>query len=550
MYVYKQKSAFSRIIFLTVTLCLMQSFVIYRSINNGTMSGVIQWDDCAFLVRGIRNLHWITNSKTIAEAAKDIVTMQLHAPLADLQVLAGLLLTGGQVWGPFSLNLLLVLLCLSIINAREIQSSRVLFLALAVFMISQPITIHALTFLKPDWKAGLLVGSAILALKEGAEQHSLKLKILGSVLLSAAVTLKMTAFYLPLFSIGLVAAFEIYGAFLKYPSYEILDDKNGAQLVKYITANLRNKWRFWSVLSAIILIPWAVLFLQGFDHYISYIKGALNPYWHDNLSIPERLIFYSPWSEDGKNAWGFLLHSFLFFFVAWLFFVPWKGEPVKLIPIILIICAALLLLLPLAIAPTSNLTFGATMMGVVLGGSLVMIRDISRSSPRVGSRVTLVAVVIFMLLSPIPLSNSSYKSFGSDVPDISNAEQRQLKNIYSSIAGEMRGSSEGVLTALVLYDHMYAPYRALTISYFEETGQLLRARYLRDAITRDGLKSRLSGVQYVVSLSADKPTLDQSRLFSITAGADLAIAGIDQLKLVKVWKSGNNEFRLYKNILY
>jgi hypothetical protein len=149
---------------------------------------------------------------------------------------------------------------------------------------------------------GIFLAAAMLVLFDAAESGSVKGKIVGSSLLALALLCKMTAFYQPAPVLATFIAFELYGA-MKHRWTPC----PGSGFAFRALAGFRFSYsqaKLWALCSSIILAPYIFFFLYNRHHFMAYISWGLEPTWHDNLTMAQRLASYMPF--EAPDAWGSL----------------------------------------------------------------------------------------------------------------------------------------------------------------------------------------------------------------------------------------------------
>ena len=190
----------------------LQLFILYYQINYGALVGLVPWDDCAILVRGLRNLDKLEQAHSLWHMLRAASHLYIHAPVADVQNMVGLLATGGAVWGPYVLNVIWLCIAIYAISTTTALKNSITFGASVLFLLVQPITFIALARLISDWQGAILLAAAMFVLFDAAETNNNHGRILGSVLLGLMAITKMTAFYLSVLALGVFLVFAFYGA--------------------------------------------------------------------------------------------------------------------------------------------------------------------------------------------------------------------------------------------------------------------------------------------------------------------------------------------------
>ena len=157
-------SARTLILVLLVPLT-MQAYVFYHSTNYGLLVGLLSRDDVYIVHKGLQFLDVLSKAASPAGLIRRIARFRpIHNPLSDLQAAIGLLSTGGNIRAPFTLNFWSLSLTLYIILSLLRRAPNTLLVAIYVLIVTQPLTICSLIFLKADFKGGLLIAAAVLCL--------------------------------------------------------------------------------------------------------------------------------------------------------------------------------------------------------------------------------------------------------------------------------------------------------------------------------------------------------------------------------------------------
>jgi hypothetical protein len=515
---------------------LAQAFVLYRAFHYGPMAGLIPWDDCLTLQRGLHNLRVVELSRTPWTMLLSLRDVVIHSPVSDLQALVGLMAGGGALWVPYALNVAVLVLVLYAVLFRPGRPGKSVFLALLLFVLVQPVTINALTFLKADWKSGLLIAAALFVLYEAAEQGRRGLKLFGAGLLGLGVAAKLTAFYMPVFALIALVAFEAL-ALLARPPAEGL----GAHLRKIRPA--------FSLSVALALGPFLAFFLLGaLGHHklLAYIAYAVGDTWSDGRTTLQRALYYSPFVQGG-GAWGHL-HWFVLAFGAGALAVSIRAKR-RLYPAALAVMVGLglVLLAPLVLAHTSNWEFGAGLLGVVMGAAMVSIRVFARDLHRIGGCVALAVVVCCAVTAPL---NPPFVD--PDVGAATPAELQALKTVYGDIAADIAARAPTPAPKVrLLYENSFAPFPDLSILYFQRTGQLIDIDRIDDVSHPEAITADLASTDFLLTSVPATGTGMRGlpRRFPTSAdpaSADRFVAAQTRFLVVRRYPLADGEIRLYQ----
>jgi hypothetical protein len=480
----------------------IQAYVLYYAFHYGVLSGLLQWDDCAVILRGFENLAILAHTSSIVSALHGAIHFNIHAPISDAQTMAGLLLSGGQIWGPYLLSAAWLALVLIAILKTLDRRDWALAAATTLFILVQPLTIDALTYVKSDWKGGLLLVGALFLLNAGVEKARPDLKLFGAGLLGLSILSKLTAFYLPVLALGILLLFEWHHALIAI--CRRLGSAFGTQKALGPSFTLIPTDRRSFILCATIAVcPFLLFFVYQLRSTISYIRSAIgSSIWQDGLTTLERARFYSPLDRDGWATWG-NLHVFFSVFVVAALWVAWRRRnltyPVSLLIFVVI---GTVFFVPLIAVHSSDHSFGATFLGAIMAATLITMEFIARSLPRWGSLCILAITLLIALPTALPFTNSSYYSDFS----ASNDEIRQLANTYDRVVDTMLEKVHpSPPHIIVLYDHLFAPHPNLAIKYFQKTGYLPTVDRVDEL--SDIVRSQLMEADFVLSIV---PSPDQS----------------------------------------
>ena len=195
----------------------LQVPLLYYEFHYGALSGLLQWDDCAIVLRGLENLDRLVHATTGWGLVRAIYGLDVHSPLTDIQTMVGLLISGGQAWGPYLLDATWLSLTLAAILHTLDRRHWLLAIVIVIVVVGQPLTLNSLVNVKSDWSGGLLMSGSLFLLARGAVTGRQDQKMQGAALLGLATLSKLTAFYLPVVAAAALLMFEWYSAMLKIP---------------------------------------------------------------------------------------------------------------------------------------------------------------------------------------------------------------------------------------------------------------------------------------------------------------------------------------------
>ena len=139
----------------------LQLFILYYQLNYGALVGLIPWDDCAILLRGLENIDKLAQAHSLWHMLGAALHLDIHAPVSDIQDVVGLLLSGGAVWGPYALNVTCLCIAIYAISTTVLLKDPIVFGTSVLFLLVQPVTLRALSTVKSDWQASILLAAAM-----------------------------------------------------------------------------------------------------------------------------------------------------------------------------------------------------------------------------------------------------------------------------------------------------------------------------------------------------------------------------------------------------
>jgi hypothetical protein len=515
---------------------LAEAFLLYRAFHYGPMAGLLPWDDCMVVLRSLHNLRMFASTASLAELFPLAWSLVIHSPLSDIQTLLGLMIGGGATIAPYLLNALFVIPAFWAVLVRTGRLPWALFAALMLALLAQPVTLGALTFLKSDWKGGLLVAAAMPLLYQGVAEERRALKFWGAGLLGVGVAAKLTTLYMPVIAIFILLGFEVVGLIARPPGRGELEPR-----LQAVRADL-------SPMAGLVFIPYIVFLLQsalGQHNILAYIRYALGDTWNDGLTHTERALFYSPLAAGG-GAWGHL-HWIVLAFAAGALPLSLRARD-RLYPaaLVLLLGTAAVLYAPLVAARTSNWEFGAGMLGVVIGLALISIRVFAERAPRWGGAAALAGVVLLSLTAPLKAP--------FQMPDVRPATQAELQAIeksYDAIGEALLARAPVPEPKVrVLFEHTYAPFPDLSLGFFRRTGRLIDVDRIDDLSRAEGVQDLLSSDFALTAVpTGPRPIWALSPRYPTTrdpAGADAFVQARPEFFLIGRYPIPDGEVRLYQ----
>lgn len=450
----------------------MQLALFFHARLYGILRGLPTHDDGYTLARADVQLTTLQAATTPFQFVRKFIGLWIHSPIADLQTMLGLTISDGDPYAPFLLNFWALALVLVVIG-RALKKTPWLLAAAVVAVVVQPLTMFSMLYLKADFKAGLFLAAGALVLKLAIDRKDNVLKYTGAGLLSLAAIAKMTAFYVPVLGVGLVVMFELYGAAVR-----VFDRERTAKLS---IAGLAD-WPALLLSAVIVVVPYLLFFAINAKGYVDYIHSAMSVIWSDGFTVAQRAAYYSPFSRDGAAFWGQLHLLFAACFLAAAGTAIWKRDFAGLALLVMCLFAIAVFYAPLALAPSSNIEFAGSTVGVVLGVSLIALHIFVTQAKGVGAVGGLAVAAVLAGLTPLGLDFNAPTWGGlPPVDNMSTLEVRQLDRALTDIAGTIaRDAKVDDPKAVFFFDDLAANEPNLSVKYFQQTGRLLGTMPVRD----------------------------------------------------------------------
>jgi hypothetical protein len=425
----------------------LQAYVFYYAVHYGVLSGLLQWDDCIVILRGFKNLDLLAHSQSVLGLLHAARHFDIHAPISDVQTIVGLLLSSGQIWGPYLLNATWLALALFAILSTIDRGNRVLAASAALFILVQPVVINALTYVDSDWTGGPLLAGALVVMNAGVERNRSDWKVFAAGLLGISILSKLTAFYLPVLALGILILFESHAAMLAglrqsgQPLFGSAATTNTEPTYKQMPNS-----RAFMLRATLAIGPFLLFFVYKFNSTIAYIRDAItNNKWKDGFTALERAIYYSPFSQISWQSWGKLHVFFLIFSLGAVVAAIRLRRPSYLVSLFILLAISAAFFAPLIVPHTSFISFAATFLGVIMATTIVSMDFICRSFPRWGGWGVLTVTALIALSTTLPFSNSAYFDpavIANTAPArasivIGEDELHQIANTYENVVQDI-----------------------------------------------------------------------------------------------------------------
>ena len=471
----------------------LQLLLLFYQLHYGTLVGLLQWDDCAIVLRGLENLDRLAHATSAWGFVHAVYNLDIHSPLGDIQSMIGLLVSSGRVWGPYLIGAAWLTLALAALLRTYDRRQWLLAMVAVIVVVDQPLTLNALVNLKSDWCGGLLMCAALFLLARGAVTRREVEQMQGAVLLGLATLSKLTAFYLPVVAAATLVLFEWHSATLHNPGRGV--GGIGALGLGIRSMDRRALARRLAVGAGLFVL----FFLYKLKPTLAYIKWAMGGLWTDGLTIVGRARFYGPYGPDSWQEWG-NLHIFFLVSVlaALLVALRRKGDPYRY-TLLVISAVALMLLVPILVAPASDHSFASTFLGVILAAALISVDYLMRTLDGVRRWAVAAAALLISLPATWPLSDSNYYSRYS----VTRTDLLQLSSTYGRMVDTMIASAQQERPGVVVFfDNDFAPHPNLAIGFYQKTGRLPRVARVDDLSEKSWLEE-LTEAEFALTFVPD-----------------------------------------------
>jgi hypothetical protein len=455
----------------SVTVLILLTVVLFREFSTGVLVGPLPWDDCAIVAQALDRLAIISGGKSLLGITLQARSLAPHSPVADIQTMLGLLISGGATWGPYALNGVSVLgAALTVGLVANARRGLLAAASLLTILLIQPLTIFSLMALKADWKSGLFFAAATYLLFEATASRSRSLWTLGSAFLGLAILCKLTAFYLPVLALGILVLFWLCELRAKRA-----DITSAPAFVSTAAAEGWAQRKELLRLAAICLLPFLLFFLWGSVSYyniISYIRGALSPTWNDGLNYAQRVAFYGPFSNA---AWGLAAIEAPLLVLAAVV-RSWRRAPLVVHVLGATSLVTLAFFALLIIARNGDIEFSGSFLGLVLGMAMISAAALSeRAWP---AALVLATALGFAVFTPLA---------GFDVvlvqkePPVSAEDRRAAgRSLSMAVDDIIRLQGEAPVLAEFMFEDSVAGFPNVGIEYARRTGRRIAVDRIDD----------------------------------------------------------------------
>jgi hypothetical protein len=445
---------------------ILQAAVFYYSVNYGILRGPLVRDDAYTTLQALERISSFLIADPLAVNLRRVVHLWFHSPLANMQTGGALLVSGGNLLAAFALNFWCLSLALYFLLAKSRLEGTSLKLAITLLVALQPLAIASLLFIKADFKGGLFMAAGIFLFYRAVECHDSGLKLFGAASLSLAVISKTTAFYGPIFALGILILFEIYAFLQRWEESKSLF---------VARAHAAGELRIVAVCAAIVTTPYLFFFSLRAKDYVEYINFGLSAIWADGLTVLERAWYYSPASFDGAAIWGKLHLEFLLFSVIALAISIVRRKFSSALLLVMLCVAIGVYALPLVLASSSNIEYAGSAIGVVLGSTLVAIMIVAKSADQWRAYAVMAAVILFTLFTRVPLGFDPPSLGGAPQVDrFTKLEMEELGSAYQQIAETIAMQTDKPQPLVtVFFHHTAAVPPNLSIEYYRRTANFL-----------------------------------------------------------------------------
>ena len=327
----------------------------------GRLAGLIPWDDCRFIIRGLRNVDGLLSSPNplhfILRGG-----LQFRYPLADVQILAGLVFFNSSFFLTYLLAFVHTLALLLFLNYYFRDSKGFLKYGIMLLSLSLPIVQFIPVFLKTDYIAGMYLLMALLLLFEcGYSSFDWKRATVVCAAFTLASLAKLTAFYIPLYCLGVLGLYWLIHLYCakRFCEYENMQPT-------------RIVFRRCLIISTAFLCTYLIVVLPDIKHYLGHIKQSLSYKWIDEFSLTKHLLYYTPFGVSFRT-WSPYWYLLLLFAPLSLLRAH-RTQKESFLRLSCLFLATAVLLLPLLVAKVHLPAFGSYFYFAVFGCFLMTVQ--------------------------------------------------------------------------------------------------------------------------------------------------------------------------------
>ncbi len=428
----------------------------------GRLAGLFPWDDCRDMVSGLRNADGLLTS---SNPIQFILSggLNFHAPLADFQTLAGLVLFDFNYFLTYLLGFVHIVALLCFLDYYFRDSKGFLNYGIMLLVLSLPIVQWFPAELKSDMKGGMYLMIALLLLFEsGSRGLSWKRASAICAAFTLASIAKVTAFYIPLYCFGVLGMYWLIHLYCAKRLWEGEDIQPASIVFKRCL-----------IIFTAFLFAYLIFVLPDIRHHFRYIKQALSDKWVEQLPLIKHLLYYTPFGAS-SHAWSpFWLLLLMFAPLALLrAFKTHREGFLKLLGLFL---AAVILWLPLLVANTYNPSFGSYFYFAVFGCFLLVFqfigKSISAKSPTLNwyTAILWLAIIVCVLFQPKLIRRYTFPNTFPTEINLKSSE------IITEIAGQIYKDGGGRKVTF-LFDNLMIPHPNLEITYYQLYHKFLRIK--------------------------------------------------------------------------
>jgi hypothetical protein len=368
----------ARIAFLAVAAIGLQTYVLHQLSLTGLIDKLIPWDECAYIYIGISNVMAIKTGYWHA-------IQYAHSPLSIAPTTFAAFTAPQSNGAPYWINFvyLIGLFCFIgwALRAHRYAST----LAFALVLVTTPFMFIFTSHIKTDFLGGMLLFVMLSLLFKPDDEPDVPLWI-PAALSVLVITSKPMAFYMPI----LLAAAFVLSAFNRCLAAKRID-----------AAEIRRH----GILIAVTIVAYAVLVLPNIDFFKAYIAQALSPMWASGKPLSWKLQFYLPFLtpeegiiQNGMRFWG---RNYLAYTLIFGGFIYTAGRSNVWRPALLLAAVAMIALIPIALSPQQQWSFGSQFAGAVFAVAFYMMRIVQRSRIAIGANWSIIAASAFVFQIPV-----------------------------------------------------------------------------------------------------------------------------------------------------
>jgi hypothetical protein len=451
----------------------------------GRLTGLFPHDDCSYIYRGLRHAHFfLTANNPLHFILRS--RLNFHAPLADMQTFAGLVLFNFNYFLTYLLGFVHTVALLLFLDYYFRDSKGFLKYGIMILALSLPIVQWFPALIESDYKGGMYLVMALLLLFEsGYSSLGWKRASVVCAAFTLASLAKVTAFYIPLYCLGVLGLYWLIHLYRSKRFCEGEDMQPTGSVLKHCL-----------IIFAAFLCTYLIVVLPDIKSYLKYVKSALSPEWHDKFRLTKHLLYYTPFGGSSR-AWSPYWYILLLFAPLSLH-RAYKTHRESFLRLSGLFLATAVLFLPLLVTKTHIISYGSYFYFAVFGCFLLTVQFLGISfsvKPLATNSLVVIfwfAIIVCVLFQPMLKIEQGYL-----FPKEINLKRNE---IVTEIARQIHEHGGG-RKVIWLFQNSLIPFPNLKIKYYQMYHKFLKVE--RIWVFQD-VKRAANSADFVLALDNPK----------------------------------------------